>query len=153
MRLSPYIMQQRCQTQNYATLSQQTDNMTHKYTEKAPCECVALQQSGTYHSITIHSADSRFLQAWENVQNCVFECLFCPSFLRILISCKIRAKNRLQKVWFFGILFAYTMNFSYLCIVNQKKEARALARENLLVGRQKTARCPARKNPSRNRQE
>ena len=37
------------------------------------------------------------------------------------------------------------MNFSYLCIVNQKKEARALARENLLVGRQKTARCPARK--------
>ncbi len=45
--------------QNYATLSQQTDNMTHKHTEKTPCECVALQQSGTC-PITIHSADSSF---------------------------------------------------------------------------------------------
>ena len=33
--------------ENYATLSQQTDNMTHKHTKKTPCECVALQQSGT----------------------------------------------------------------------------------------------------------
>jgi hypothetical protein len=33
--------------ENYATLTQQTDNMTHKHTEKTPCECVALQQSGT----------------------------------------------------------------------------------------------------------
>ena len=31
--------------ENHATLSQQTDNMTHKHTEKTPCECVALQQS------------------------------------------------------------------------------------------------------------
>ena len=45
--------------ENYATLSQQTDNMTYKNTEKTPCECVALQQSGTY-PFTIHSADSRF---------------------------------------------------------------------------------------------
>ena len=37
----------------------------------------------------------------------------------ILFSCKIRAKNRLQKVWFFGILFARPLNFSYLCIVNR----------------------------------
>ena len=87
------------------------------------------------------------------VQNCVFECLFWLSFLRILISCKIRAKNRLQKVWFFDVLFAYTMNFSYLCIVNQKKEARALARENLLVGRQKIVPCPARKNGRRKEDE
>jgi len=45
------------------------------------------------------------------------------------------------------------MNFSYLCIVNQKKEARALARENLLVGRQKTVPCPARKNGRRKEDE
>ena len=135
--------------ENHATLSQQTDNMTHKHTEKTPCECVALQQSGAYPSITIHSADSRFLQACKNVQNCVFESLFWLSFLRILISCKIRAKNRLQKVWFFDVLFAYTMNFSYICIVDQKKEARTLAMENLLVGRQKTVPCPARKSTSR----
>ena len=87
------------------------------------------------------------------VQNCVFESLFFPSFLRIIISCKIRAKNRLQKVWFFDVLFAYTMNFSYLCIVNQKKEAKALARENLLVGRQKIVPCPARKNGRRKEDE
>ena len=37
------------------------------------------------------------------------------------------------------------MNFSYICIVDQKKEARTLAMENLLVGRQKTVPCPARK--------
>ena len=39
--------------ENYATLSQQTDNMTYKHTEKTPCECVALQQSGTYPSPSI----------------------------------------------------------------------------------------------------
>ena len=45
------------------------------------------------------------------------------------------------------------MNFSYLCIVNQKKEAKALARENLLVGRQKIVPCPARKNGRRKEDE
>ena len=45
------------------------------------------------------------------------------------------------------------MKFSYLCIVNQKKEARALVRENLLVGRQKIVPCPARKNGRRKEDE
>ena len=45
------------------------------------------------------------------------------------------------------------MKFSYLCIVNQKKEARAPARENLLVGRQKIVPCPAHKNWRRKEDE